>query len=335
LLSAGYWTKELEILGFLWNGIRFWKFLYFSMKKDQCQFIKEKELRDMLRQTCIPWEGNHILGRECRVILVPHRQFVVKLENPDNPFGFKRTLAGYRTSMAHLGGIIPCTSIVKNLDMNNFGQWYPEAFTAEQAIIQERKIPYDCLVKNINLVTIDAEELGRRLAKVDIVLQKRGCYRTETKFCDYGVGLPDYKASLLDLGCVIRQEAGKPLEHFIPIIRGYQLYERYWELQKKSPEIFIGYLEESKLDFKDLDSNIFEQDKIKFRESWKKKITRIPAKDVFLKAARDKKKSPALQRAIVLCEKYETEFVRLAEQEREMYFDKEALGIPAEPLLTI
>ena len=69
--------------------------------------------------------------------------------------------------------------------MNKFGEWYPKAFTAEYAIIQERKIPYDCLVKNINLVAIDVEELGRRLAKVDIVLQKRGCYRAETKFGDF------------------------------------------------------------------------------------------------------------------------------------------------------
>ena len=307
------------------------KSLFFQMKKDKGHLIKEKELRDMLREISIPWEGNHILGRECRVIIVPHRKFVVKLENPDNPFGFEKTLTGYRTSMAYLGGVIPCTSIVQNLEMNKFGEWYPKAFTAEWAIIQERKVPYDCLMKNINLVTIDAEELGRRLARVDIALQKRGCYKAETKFGDYGIGLPDYKASLLDLGCVIREEADKPLEHFIPVIRGYQLYERYWELQKKSPEVFIGYLEESKLDFQELDPNINEQDKIKFRERWQERITRIPDEDPFLKTAGDEISSPTLQQAIILCEKYETEFTQVAEQEREMYFEKEASGVPAEP----
>lgn len=305
------------------------------MKKYQGHFIKEKELRDMLREIYIPWEENHILGRECRVIIVPHREFVVKLENPDNPFGFEKTLSGYRTSMAYLGGIIPSTSIIKNLDMNKFGEWYLEAFTAEHAIIQERKIPYDCLMKNINLVTINAEELGRRLARVDIILQKRGCYRAETKIDDYGVDLPYYKASLLDLGCVIREETDKPLEHFIPVVRGYHLYERYWELQKKSPEVFIGYLEESRLDFQDLDPNIYEQDKIKFRERWEKKIAKIPDRDAFLKAAREEINSPTLQQAIILCEKYETEFIQLAEQEREMYFEKEALGIPAKPFFNI
>ncbi len=300
--------------------------------KNQRSFIKEKELRDILRETYIPWEGNHVLGRECRVIIVPNTKLVVKLENPDNPFGFGRTLAGYRTSMAHLGGLIPCTSIVENLYMNKFGQWYPEAFTAEHAIVQERKIPYDRLVKNIDLVTIDIEELGRRLARVDIALQKRGCYRAETKFYDYGVGLPDYKATLLDLGCVIREETDMPLEHFVPVVRGYHLYERYWELQKKAPEVFVGYLEESKLDFQDLDPDIDEADKIKFGESWQKKITKIPDKDAFLRAAGDEIDSPALQQAIILCEKYKTDFIQLAEQEREMYFEKEASGIPAEPV---
>jgi hypothetical protein len=55
-------------------------------------------------------------------------------------------------------------------------------------------------------------------------------------------------------------------------------------LQKKSPEVFIGYLEESKLDFQDLDPNISEQDRMKFGERWQKKITRISDKDAFLKA---------------------------------------------------
>lgn len=297
--------------------------------------IKEKELRDILREMHIPWEGNHILGRECRVILVPHRQFVVKLENPDNPFGFERTLAGYKNSMANLGGIIPRTSIVENLYMNKFGQWYPEAFTAEYAIIQERKIPYDCLVRNSSRVKIDFKELGRRLAGVDIVLHKRGCYRAETKFCDYGIDLPDYKTTLLDLGCVVRQETDRPMEHYVPVVRGYHLYERYWELQKKSPEIIAGYIEESKLDFQDLDPDIRQADKKKFGERCQKKITRIADNDSFLRATGDGINSPTLQQAIILCEKYETEFIRLAEQEREMYFEKDASGVPAEPFFNI
>ena len=97
----------------------------------------------------------------------------------------------------------------------------------------------------------------------------------------------------------------------------------------------MSYLEESKLNFQDLDPNINEQDKVKFRERWQERITRISDKDAFLKTARDEINSPTLQQAIILCEKYEIEFIRLAEQEREMYFEKEAFGVPAEPFFNI